>query len=270
MKHKLIPYEELPTVLSAIRKQPDVKLVLTNGCFDLLHPGHIFALTYARTLGDILLVLINTDDYVQQMKGPERPYFDLKNRLFMVGSLEPVSIVTPLRDSNVVEALQFIKPDIWAKGQDYTLETLNQDERKVAEALGIKIEFTPIMPDVSTTNIVETIRSNAITRYEQEQGLFSQDGDNISSDEIAYGLPEDVDKHFKRIVAGNIQGSSKTYEKNFAGDILDMPDIQCVYRKEETIINRHCGCKKKRLFCNHFNKPINIRECMVCKERKAE
>jgi hypothetical protein len=71
-------------------------------------------------------------------------------------------------------------------------------------------------------------------------------------------------------VAGNIQGSSKTYEKNFAGDILDMPDIQCVYRKEETIINRHCGCKKKRLFCNHFNKPINIRECMVCKERKAE
>lgn len=264
MKHKLIPYEELAMAVKAIRKQPEVKIVMTNGCFDLLHPGHVFSLTYARAQGDILIVLINTDDYVQKLKGPGRPYFDLKNRLFMVGSLEAVTIVSPLRSADVVNALELVKPNVWVKGEDYTLNTLNQTERKIAEKYGVEIVFAPLLPDISSTKIIENIKSNAILAYQKEQSL---EGDNLSFDDVTKGLPEDLNKHFSKIVTSNVQGEAKNYERN--PEVLKMPDTRCIHREEQTVVNKHCGCKKKKLYCKHFQKFINFRKCTNCEHRSV-
>lgn len=264
MKHKLIPFEELGVAVASLRKQPGLKIVLTNGCFDMLHPGHIFGLTYARSLGDVLIVLVNSDDYVQKTKGPDRPYYDLKNRLFMVGSLDPVSVVSPLRSSDVVEALTLIKPDIWVKGEDYTLQKLNQAERQVAERLGIQIVFSPLLPGVSTSNIVETIKTQAVLNYKKESDL---EGGDVNINDVEKSLPPEFSKHFKKIITGTVAGKSETYENKH--EVFAMPPLNCSHRKEEIITNKHCGCKKKRLFCNLFNKQVSLRDCAVCNSRSA-
>lgn len=127
------------------------RLVVTNGCFDLLHLGHVTYLESARALGDALLIGVNSDAAVSQLKGPQRPVNCEIDRALVLASLESVSGVFIFDSPAATDFLALARPDIYVKGGDYTLETLNQQERRVVEQAGGKIVIIPFVPGKSTT-----------------------------------------------------------------------------------------------------------------------
>jgi D-glycero-beta-D-manno-heptose 1-phosphate adenylyltransferase len=135
----------------------DKKLVVTNGVYDLLHPGHIEYLSMAQELGDYLLICCNGDASVKAIKGPKRPIIDEENRAFMLASLKCVDKVIIFQEPEALNSLIAIQPDIYVKGGDYTLETINQNERKALEKIGSKIQFIPFKAGFSTTTMIDRI-----------------------------------------------------------------------------------------------------------------
>lgn len=155
-RDKIIAWEKL----SDWRKQflaSGKKLVVTNGVFDILHPGHVTYLETARNFGDALLIGVNGDDAVRELKGVNRPVNPEKDRATVLAALESVSGVCIFADKTATEFLKFAQPDIYVKGGDYTLETLNQDERRAVEIAGGKIKIIPFVPGKSTTALLEKI-----------------------------------------------------------------------------------------------------------------
>ena len=133
------------------------RVVFTNGIFDILHAGHVRYLEAARNLGDMLIVAVNDDASTRKLKGEGRPINPLEARMTVLAALSSVSCVMPLRDTTNVVLLNFIKPTIWAKGGDYTLENLNLTERAIADNLGIQIQLLPLSNGYSTTNTLRKI-----------------------------------------------------------------------------------------------------------------
>ena len=154
---KIVTLEEFLPLRARYRAE-GIKLACTNGCFDLLHAGHLQSLRQARAQGDKLLVLVNADASVKTLKAPERPFVDENNRAEMLAALEFVDHVLIFSDSRCDRVLAAIQPDVYTKGADYTLETLNQDERRAVEAGGGEIRFIPLVPGLSTSNLVKKIR----------------------------------------------------------------------------------------------------------------
>lgn len=134
-------------------------LVTTNGCFDLLHFGHVKYLLEAASLGDILVVGINSDESVKRLKGDGRPLQAQKNRAFLVASLKMVDCTFIFNESDPQKFLSVLKPDIHVKGGDYTPETL--PERKIVEQFGGQIKIVSFVDGYSTTSIVKKINGNA-------------------------------------------------------------------------------------------------------------
>ncbi len=135
------------------------RLVVTNGCFDLLHAGHVTYLEAARHEGDALLVGVNSDAAVRELKGPGRPMNSETDRAVVLAALQSVDAVCIFRDRDAVRFLQEVQPDIYVKGGDYTLETINQDERRLIEQAGGKIVLLAHVPGRSTTGLMEKINS---------------------------------------------------------------------------------------------------------------
>ncbi len=133
-------------------------LVVTNGCFDILHAGHVSYLESARSLGDALLVGMNGDESVRQLKGPERPVVPEDDRARVLAALSCIDAVSLFQEKRCVQFLLAARPDIYVKGGDYTLETIDQDERRAVEAHGGRIVFIPFLPGRSTTAILSRIR----------------------------------------------------------------------------------------------------------------
>jgi rfaE bifunctional protein nucleotidyltransferase chain/domain len=133
------------------------KLVATNGCFDILHIGHASYLEAARNCGDALLVGVNDDNGVRQLKGPGRPVNGQEDRAGMVAALEAVDAVFIFTELRAVEFLKIARPDIYVKGGDYTVETIPQDERRVVEGAGGKIVFLPFVPGKSPTSLIRRL-----------------------------------------------------------------------------------------------------------------
>jgi D-glycero-beta-D-manno-heptose 1-phosphate adenylyltransferase len=133
------------------------KLVVTNGCFDLLHPGHVTYLEAARNLGDVLLIGLNGDVSVRQLKGPDRPVNVEADRALVLAALESVSAVCIFGERTATEFLKQVQPDIYVKGGDYTLKTVNQEERRTIEQAGGKVVILPVVPGKSTTALLEKI-----------------------------------------------------------------------------------------------------------------
>ncbi|HMJ64513.1 MAG TPA: adenylyltransferase/cytidyltransferase family protein [Candidatus Binatia bacterium] len=127
------------------------KLVVTNGCFDLLHAGHVTYLESARNLGDVLLIGLNGDDAVRRLKGEGRPINDEQDRATVLAALESVNGVCIFVEPTATRFLAHAQPDIYVKGGDYTIDTLNQDERKTVEKAGGRIVIIPFVPGKSTT-----------------------------------------------------------------------------------------------------------------------
>ena len=155
-REKIIAWEKLPEWRAAIRATGR-KLAVTNGCFDLLHLGHVSYLESARNLGDILLVGINGDEATRQLKGPGRPVNSESDRAAVLAALASVDGVCIFAEKTATKFLSEARPDIYVKGGDYTLETLNQDERRAVESADGKIVIIPFVPGKSTTALLEKI-----------------------------------------------------------------------------------------------------------------
>lgn len=135
------------------------KLVFTNGCFDLLHPGHVRYLAQARALGDALLVALNGDTSVRALKGPTRPINSEHERAEVLAALACVDFVTIFHTERITELARAIRPQIYAKGGDYTIESLDPGERGALQEAGAEIRILPLVPGKSTTSIIEKWRS---------------------------------------------------------------------------------------------------------------
>lgn len=133
------------------------KVVWTNGCFDILHVGHITYLGKAAREGDVLVVGLNSDASVKAVKGPGRPIVPEAERAVVLSSLECVDYVTIFSDPSPARILQLLKPDVYTKGGDYTLDTINQEERSIVEGYGGRIAIVPGVEGRSTSSIVERI-----------------------------------------------------------------------------------------------------------------
>ncbi|HEV2436638.1 MAG TPA: D-glycero-beta-D-manno-heptose 1-phosphate adenylyltransferase [Verrucomicrobiae bacterium] len=155
-RNKLIGRDQLPAWRTALRAAGK-KLVVTNGCFDLLHVGHVSYLESARNLGDALLVGVNGDDSARQLKGEGRPVNAAADRAAVLAALASVDSVCIFAEKTAVKFLATAQPDIYVKGGDYTPDTLNQDERRAVESAGGKIVIIPFVPGKSTTALLEKI-----------------------------------------------------------------------------------------------------------------
>ena len=133
------------------------RLVVTNGCFDILHLGHVSYLEAARNLGDALLIGVNGDESERQLKGANRPVNEESDRAAVLAALESVTGVCIFEDKTATRFLSNAQPDVYVKGGDYTLETLNQEERRSVEQGGGKIIILPFVPGKSTTALLQKI-----------------------------------------------------------------------------------------------------------------
>ena len=129
-------------------------VVFTNGCYDLLHPGHIRLLEKARSLGDVLILALNSDDSVQRLKGPSRPLIPEKERAEVALGLEAVDAVTLFDEDTPRELIAAVLPDVLVKGADWAHWIAGREE---VEAAGGKVMALSLEPGYSTTGIVETI-----------------------------------------------------------------------------------------------------------------
>lgn len=135
------------------------RLVLTNGCFDLLHPGHLHFLQAARSAGDVLWVALNADASVSGLKGPSRPVQNARERAFALSALRCVDRVFTFEGQRCAREIALLQPDIYAKAGDYTLETLDPGEREALQKAGSQILFFPFLSGYSTTRLIEKIHA---------------------------------------------------------------------------------------------------------------
>ena len=139
-----------------ILRQGGQKVVFTNGCFDILHAGHVTYLEAAKAQGDVLVLGLNTDESVRRLKGPERPINSEMDRAKVVGALKAVDYVVLFGEQTAEAVIAEVKPDVYVKGGDYTLDTL--PEAKIVQSYGGKVAFIDMVEGRSTTNIINKIK----------------------------------------------------------------------------------------------------------------
>lgn len=152
----VLSLDDLLRRVEAERKQGR-RIVLTNGCFDVLHRGHTRYLTQAKQLGDVLVVALNDDESVRRLKGPDRPINAVADRAGVIASLSCVDFVTVFDTDTPVPLIEVLRPDIYAKGGDYSSQML--EEAPVVESFGGVVRILDYVPEHSTTAVVEKIRT---------------------------------------------------------------------------------------------------------------
>ncbi len=155
--YKLHTLEEAQQAAAALQ-QHGRRVVMTNGCYDLLHPGHIVHLQQARDLGEALFVAINSDRSVREIKGPTRPVYNEMQRALVLSALECVTVVLVFDSASPQSVMEVLRPEVYVKGGDYTLDTINQEERALLESQGAAIHILPLIEDFSTTGIIQQLQ----------------------------------------------------------------------------------------------------------------
>lgn len=154
-EEKIVARETLASLLEEHRRQGR-RIVFTNGCFDILHAGHVRYLAQARRLGDVLIVALNTDRSVRAIKGPDRPVVGQEERAFVVAGLESVDYVTFFDDKTPLSLIEALQPDILVKGGDWKADNVVGGD--VVRSRGGDVVVLPYLEGASTTNIIEKIR----------------------------------------------------------------------------------------------------------------
>jgi len=148
-----------PTLLRRFGRPREGKLVFTNGCFDLLHPGHVLYLDAARRMGDALVLGLNTDDSVSRLKGPARPLVAEDDRAMVMAALDSVDAVTLFDEDTPQELIAALLPDVLVKGGDYAVtEIVGREE---VEAAGGRVAIIPFVARYSTTSLLKRIQEKA-------------------------------------------------------------------------------------------------------------
>ena len=153
--NRVLNRDELKKAVANCRLQ-NKKIVATNGCFDILHIGHLHLLNQAKALGDILIVGINTDRSVSKLKGPERPVVNESERAAVIANLRMVDFVTIFDEDTAIELLKAIEPDVYVKGGDYNLETL--PEAAAVAAFGGTVKFVEFLPRKNSSSLIDKIK----------------------------------------------------------------------------------------------------------------
>jgi len=151
---KIKDREELKRIVQELKREGK-KIVFTNGCFDLLHPGHIKCLEEAKKLGDVLIVGVNSDQSVRRLKGPERPILPLWGRMTLLGALEAVDYVVSFDEDTPFELIKELQPDVLVKGGDW------KEEEVVGRELVSEVRIIKYEEGFSTTSLIEKIRKGA-------------------------------------------------------------------------------------------------------------
>lgn len=155
VKKKYKDRDSLVKLLLKIRNL-NKKIVLTNGCFDILHTGHVAYLSKARRFGDVLIVGLNTDESIKKYKDPKRPINKFEDRLTVLSGLSSVNYITPLPEDRPAKLIKAVKPDIYVKGGDYDKNKIRSTP--IVEKLGGKVVIIPFIRDYSTTALIDIIR----------------------------------------------------------------------------------------------------------------
>ena len=151
----LIQADDIET-LCAILHRAGQRIVFTNGCFDILHAGHVEYLNKARSFGDCLVLGLNTDASVRGNKGPSSPINNELNRAKVADALQAVDYVVLFGEKTAEDLIAKVKPDVYVKGGDYTLATL--PEAKIVQSYGGRVEFIQMVAGCSTTNVIKKIQ----------------------------------------------------------------------------------------------------------------
>ena len=150
----LIDRDKAAQVCEDLRRQGN-KIVFTNGCFDIIHAGHVRYLTAAKNFGDVLIVGLNTDESVRKLKGASRPINNQADRAEVLLGLKAVDHVIYFGEATAENLIGEVKPAVYVKGGDYTLETL--PEAKIVQNFGGRVEFINLVAGKSTTNLIQKI-----------------------------------------------------------------------------------------------------------------
>ena len=159
MSEYAAPIVERAQLVKSVEAARDrgARIVLGNGCFDVLHVGHLRYLAGAKSLGDILVVGINSDEQVRSLKGPGRPYIDQNERAEIISALRVVDLVTIFYEPTVEELILAIRPDFHAKGTDYTTDTV--PEREIVRSYGGQVAIVGDPKDHSSTGLIANVKS---------------------------------------------------------------------------------------------------------------
>ena len=164
MSHKIVELQELSHRCEKLR-MGGKKIVATNGCFDLLHVGHVRYLQAARALGDFLAVGLNGDRSVRELKGTGRPIATEADRAEVVAALQCVDLVTIFPQMRATQFLVAVRPAVYVKASDYSPETLDEEERAVLTEIGAEIRLVPFETGYSTSGLIEQIcNSGSLTK----------------------------------------------------------------------------------------------------------
>lgn len=152
--NKILGTSFAKTVIT-VWKNKGQKIVFTNGCYDLLHLGHVMSFQYAKKYGDKLIVAVNSDESIKKLKGNDRPINNLKNRTSMLAYLDMIDMIIPFYEDTAIELIKMIEPDVYIKGAEY-------NQKKLPEAEYVKnIEFVPMIEGTSTTQLIHKIAKTA-------------------------------------------------------------------------------------------------------------
>lgn len=152
---KLVDSKSILEIVCNLKKE-NKTVVMTNGCFDILHAGHVRYLKMSKKCGDVLVVGLNSDSSVKALKGESRPINNQSDRAEVLAGLEAVDYIVLFDEISPIKLLETIKPDIYTKGADYTIETL--PEAKTVQSYGGRIEFIQLVEGKSTTKIIDKIK----------------------------------------------------------------------------------------------------------------
>ena len=150
-------FEELALLAQELRKKGK-RIVLTNGCFDLLHAGHVMLFSASKQLGDVLIVATDDDESVRSLKGPGRPVIQARERVRVLSALDAVDYVVVFDSSRLEELLTVLRPDVLTKGSNYATEEVAG--RELVEQFGGRVALIPVTEEVSATRIIDSIRNN--------------------------------------------------------------------------------------------------------------
>lgn len=154
MDSKILRSDALVSILADIRRGGN-KIVFTNGCFDLIHVGHLRYLAESRALGDCLVVAINTDQSVRRIKGPNRPIYPETERAEILASLEMVDVVTYFDEPSPQQVIDLVQPDILVKGSDWSIDSIIG--REIVWARGGRVVNIPLVEGFSTSQMISRI-----------------------------------------------------------------------------------------------------------------
>ena len=154
---QIVAYQQVPEFMRRLRTNKEIKIAFTNGCFDLLHRGHVEYLEQARAVADFLFVGLNSDASVRRLKGSGRPLMPADDRAYILSRLRAVDAVCIFEQDTPLELIQMVRPDFLIKGGDYRVEDIVG--RDFVESYGGQVHTIPLIPGRSTTGIIEKIKS---------------------------------------------------------------------------------------------------------------